>query len=146
MTEELKAQTRPLYIKRVERVNPEKQLTDALSKKFGQKFLDYRKKYFKVLDNENNDYEYVPDYPLNVLVEVVNKCNLECIMCLSSHRKGPTNVINENTIKKLLDEFEENNLPALMFGAGDEPLMFTDIDKIWEKANSAGVMDIFIFS
>ena len=67
-------------------------------------------------------------------------------MCLSSHRKGDTKVISQDTISKLLTEFKENNLPALMFGAGDEPLMFTDIDKIWEKANSAGIMDIFIFT
>ena len=146
MTEELKSKTRPLYIKRVERVNPEKQLTDVLTKRFGKKFSDYREKYFKVLNSGNENYNYVPDYPLNVLVEVVNKCNLECIMCLSSHRKGPTKVISDDTIKKLLDEFEKNKLPALMFGAGEEPLMFTDIDKIWEKANSAGIMDIFIFT
>jgi MoaA/NifB/PqqE/SkfB family radical SAM enzyme len=146
MTEELKSETRPLYIKRVERVNPEKQIADALTKRFGKKFSEYREKYFKVLNSVNENYNYVPDYPLNVLVEVVNKCNLECIMCLSSHRKGPTKVISEDTIKKLLKEFEENKLPALMFGAGEEPLMFTDIDKIWEGANSAGIMDIFIFT
>ena len=29
---------RPDYIKRIERINPEKQLTDVLTKKFGQKF------------------------------------------------------------------------------------------------------------
>ncbi len=146
MAKELKSETRPLYIKRVERINPEKQLTDALTERFGEKFTEYRKKYFKVLNSVNENYNYVPDYPLNVLVEVVNKCNLECIMCLSSHRKGPTKVISQDTITKLLKEFEENKLPALMFGAGEEPLMFTDIDKIWEGANSAGIMDIFIFT
>lgn len=140
------SETRPSYIKRVERINPEKQLTDVLTQKFGQKFSDYRKEYFKILDNKNNNYDHVPDYPLNVLVEVVNKCNLECIMCLSSHRKGDTKVISNETISKLLTEFKENNLPALMFGAGDEPLMFSDIDQIWKEANLSGIMDIFIFT
>jgi radical SAM protein with 4Fe4S-binding SPASM domain len=49
-------------------------------------------------------------------------------------------------ISKLINEFEENNLPALMFGAGDEPLIFSDIDKMWDAANLAGIMDIFIFT
>ena len=146
MSKNSDSETRPSYIKRVERINPEKQLTGILSKKFGQRFKDYRKEYFKILDNKNNNYDHVPDYPLNVLVEVVNKCNLECIMCLSSHRKGDTKVISNETISKLLTEFKENNLPALMFGAGDEPLMFSDIDQMWKEANLSGIMDIFIFT
>ena len=146
MSDNSEAETRPSYIKRVERINPEKQLTDVLTQKFGQRFLDYRKEYFKILDIKNTNYDHVPNYPLNVLIEVVNKCNLECIMCLSSHRKGDTKVISNETISKLLTEFKENNLPALMFGAGDEPLMFSDIDQIWKEANSSGIMDIFIFT
>ena len=146
MSKNSDSETRPSYIKRIERINPEKQLTGILSKKFGQRFKDYRKEYFKILDNKNNNYDHVPDYPLNVLVEVVNKCNLECIMCLSSHRKGDTKVISNETISKLLTEFKENNLPALMFGAGDEPLMFSDIDQMWKEANLSGIMDIFIFT
>tara|TARA_Y100000782_G_scaffold100599_1_gene115686 strand:+ start:397 stop:1563 length:1167 start_codon:yes stop_codon:yes gene_type:complete len=139
-------ETKPVYIKRVEKINPEKQLTDALTKKFGKRFSDYREKYFKVLNSPKDNYDYIPEYPLNVLVEVVNKCNLECIMCLTSHRKGPTIVISDEMISKLINEFEENNLPALMFGAGDEPLIFSDIDKMWDAANLAGIMDIFIFT
>ena len=67
-------------------------------------------------------------------------------MCLSSHRKGPTTVISDEMISKLFNEFKENKLPALMFGAGDEPLMFSGIDKMWDTANSSGIMDIFIFT
>ena len=32
------SETRPSYIKRVERIDPEKQITDALTKRFGKKF------------------------------------------------------------------------------------------------------------
>jgi MoaA/NifB/PqqE/SkfB family radical SAM enzyme len=146
MQSESSNETKPAYIKRIEKVNPEKQLLDVLTKKYGERFSDYRKQYSKAVNNHKYNYDYVSDYPLNVLVEVVNKCNLECIMCLSSHRKGPTRVISEETISKLFKEFKENELPALMFGAGDEPLMFSDIDKMWETAKSSGIMDIFIFT
>ena len=54
MSDNLDSETRPSYIKRVERINPEKQLTDVLTQKFGQKFSDYRKEYFKILDG--NEY------------------------------------------------------------------------------------------
>jgi len=146
MQSESNDESKPAYVKRIERINPEKQLSDVLTKKFGKRFSDYREEYYKILNSSKENYKHVPDYPLNVLVEVVNKCNLECIMCLSSHRKGPTKVISNETISKLFKEFKENNLPALMFGAGDEPLMFSDIDKMWEIANSSGIMDIFIFT
>ena len=146
MQSESSDESKPAYIKRIEKINPEKQLVNALTKKHGKRFSDYREEYYKILNSSKENYKHVPDYPLNVLVEVVSKCNLECIMCLSSHRKGPTKVISNETISKLFREFKENNLPALMFGAGDEPLMFSDIDKMWEIANSSGIMDIFIFT
>ena len=146
MNEKSDNNPRPLYIKRVEKEDPEKRLSESLSKNYGERFSDYRKQYFKILDNPKNEYDSVAEYPLNVLVEVLNKCNLECIMCLSSHRKGPTKVIDDEMIDKLFKEFKENNLPALMFGAGEEPLMYKDIDKMWEKANSIGIMDNFLFT
>ncbi len=146
MSEKSETNPRPLYIKRIEKEDPEKRLTESLVKIHGERFSEYRKKYFKVLDNPKNDYDTVAEYPLNVLVEVLNKCNLECIMCLSSHRKGPTKVIDDDMIDRLFNEFEENNLPALMFGAGEEPLMFKSIDKMWEKANKIGIMDNFLFT
>ena len=146
MNEKSDNNPRPLYIKRVEKEDTEKRLSESLSKKYGERFSDYRKQYFKILDNPKNEYDSVAEYPLNVLVEVLNKCNLECIMCLSSHRKGPTKVIDDEMIDKLFKEFKENNLPALMFGAGEEPLMYKDIDKMWEKANSIGIMDNFLFT
>ena len=146
MNEKPNNNPRPLYIKRVEKEDPEKRLSESLIKKYGERFSDYRKQYFKILDNPKHEYDTVAEYPLNVLVEVLNKCNLECIMCLSSHRKGPTKVIDDKMIDKLFKEFKENNLPALMFGAGEEPLMYKDIDKMWEKANSIGIMDNFLFT
>jgi len=146
MNEKPNNNPRPLYIKRVEKEDPEKRLSESLIKKYGERFSDYRKQYFKILDNPKHEYDTVAEYPLNVLVEVLNKCNLECIMCLSSHRKGPTKVIDDEMIDKLFKEFKENNLPALMFGAGEEPLMYKDIDKMWEKANSIGIMDNFLFT
>jgi len=146
MSEKSEKNPRPLYIKRVEKEDPEKRLSESLVKRYGERFSEYRKKYFKILDNPKHDYDTVAEYPLNVLVEVLNKCNLECIMCLSSHRKGPTKVIDDDMIDRLFDEFEENKLPALMFGAGEEPLMFKNIDKMWEKANDIGIMDNFLFT
>ena len=110
MNEKSDNNPRPLYIKRVEKEDPEKRLSESLIKKYGERFSDYRKQYFKILDNPKNEYDSVAEYQLNVLDEVLNKCNLECIMCLTSHRKGPTTVISDEMISKLINEFEENNL------------------------------------
>ncbi len=51
MNEKSDNNPRPLYIKRVEKEDPEKRLSESLSKKYGERFSDYRKQYFKILDN-----------------------------------------------------------------------------------------------
>ena len=47
-------ESKPAYIKRIEKINPEKQLTDVLTKKYGKRFSDYREEYFKILNILNN--------------------------------------------------------------------------------------------
>ena len=56
MVTESNDDTRPSYIKRIEKINPEKQLSDALTKKFGKRFSDYREQYFRILNNSKQSF------------------------------------------------------------------------------------------
>ena len=66
------------------KVDGEQVLYDHLYPKFGKRFLNYRSKYENYLkDNKHNS---LPDYPISVILELVNRCNLECTMCFQGYR------------------------------------------------------------
>ena len=136
----------PGYIKRVERINPETLLNSELIPKYGKRFTNYRKSYFKTLENNKTNYAYLPEYPTSVLLELLNRCNLDCGMCLSSHRAGKKIIFSKNNLDKLFNDFKKNKLQAIMFGAGEEPFLYKDISNVFDKIDSANIMDTFIFT
>ena len=71
-------------VKKRSRIDPEKILFDNLHPIFGERFSKYREKYEQYLNNEN--YEHNFDYPISVILELVNRCNLECTMCYQGYR------------------------------------------------------------
>jgi radical SAM protein with 4Fe4S-binding SPASM domain len=142
----MKKEIKPKYIKRSGRNDPETLLEKALFKKYGDRFSEYRENYKKTMNNPSSGYSYLPDYPISVLLEFSNRCNLECIMCYSPHREGDKTQVGEECLDKLFAEFEENNLPAVMFGAGDEPFLYKKIFHAFEKSVDAGIMDVFVFT
>lgn len=137
-------QPKPAHIKRIGQKDPENLLCEALSPLYGQRFSEYRRSYLASLLPAA--MESVPDFPLTVLMELLNKCNLDCIMCYSQHRTGPKTIVALETIENLLGQCRENALPALMFGAGEEPLMYKDFDHVLAMAKDSGVMDTFVFT
>ena len=71
-------------VKRNAKVDTEKVLYDHLFPKFGERFLEYRKKYENYL--KDKEHLHLPDYPISVILELVNRCNLECTMCYQGFR------------------------------------------------------------
>ena len=71
-------------VKRNAKVDTEKVLYDHLFPKYGERFLKYRKKYENYL--KDSEHKYLPDYPISVILELVNRCNLECTMCYQGYR------------------------------------------------------------
>ena len=70
--------------KKISKKSIEEDLSDILYKKFGERFLNYRKKYSEYLNNEKTNKTL--DYPISVILELVNRCNLECTMCYQGFR------------------------------------------------------------
>lgn len=134
----------PSHIKRVNRVDVEEILAEGAGKTFGDRFRTYRENYHRTLEYEKTDY--LPDFPVTVGLELLNRCNLECIMCHTSHRAGPKVVVSEETIERILAECEQRQLSAIMFGMGEEPLLYKNIGEVIDKAKTAGIMDIFLFT
>ena len=132
------------HTKRVERIPVEDILSNSLGKIYGQRFFKYRKDFLNTLEAKNN--KSYPDFPMTVLLELQNRCNLECIMCHEKLREGPKQTISKNAINKLMIEFKEFELSALMLGNADEPLLYKDFMQVLIQGKEAGVMDTFLFT
>lgn len=124
--------------------DPELILQTELYKKFGQRFLDYRKNYNRFLNDDL--HKYYMDYPMTVVLELVNRCDLECVMCYQGFRNDSKKfTVDEKVLNKIFDDFKKNKLSALMLTAS-EPLLYKHIDKVLKKAEEAEIMDTFLFT
>ena len=94
----------------------------------------------------NDDHhKYYLDYPMTVVLELVNRCDLECVMCYQGFRNDSEKfTIDEKGLDKIFDDFK-NKLSALMLTAS-EPLLYKNIEKVLKKAEEAEIMDTFLFT
>ncbi len=131
-------------VKKNSRVDTEKILYDELFPKFGKRFLDYRKKYENYLKDEGHNT--LPDYPISVILELVNRCDLECTMCYQGFRNDAKKyTLQLNDLEKIFSDFKKNKLDALLLSAS-EPLLYKNFDKVLKMADDAKIMDQFLFT
>ena len=124
--------------------DPEKILQETLYKKYGQRFLKYRETYNKIISDDEHKYFF--DYPLTVVLELVNRCDLQCVMCYQGFRNDAEKfTVNEDILDKIFDDFKKNKLSALML-TSSEPLLYKQIDKVLKRAKEAEIMDVFLFT
>ena len=117
---------------------------EHLYKKFGQRFLDYRKRYFDSINLETKSSEET--YPNTIILELVNRCNLECVMCYQGWRNdSKINTLSEDNLKKIFDDFKINKLNSLMLSIS-EPLLYKKISNVLKMAEDAEIMDLFLFT
>ena len=114
----------------------------VLSEEFGERFRDYRIGYHKSLNYDTNGY--VPEFPLTVSLELVNRCNLDCVMCYTINHNDPKATFALPDIDKLMAECEANHLPAMVIGMGSEALIYKGVREALAKVREAGVMDVFL--
>ena len=126
------------------KVDGEQVLYDHLYPKFGKRFLNYRSKYANYL--KDNKHNFLPDYPISVILELVNRCNLECTMCFQGYRNdAKKSTLQLSDLKNLFEDFKNNKLEALLLSAS-EPLLYKDFDKVLTMAKEAEIMDQFLFT
>ena len=109
---------------------------------FGERFHDYRIAYHKSLNYDTNGY--VPEFPLTVSLELVNRCNLDCVMCYTINHNDPKATFALPDIDKLMAECETKQLPAMVIGMGSEALIYKEVREALVKVREAGVMDVFL--
>ncbi len=119
-------------------------LHNHLYPKFGKRFTDYRNKYRNYL--KDNEHKHLPDYPISVILELVNRCNLECPFCYQGYRNdAEKSTLSIEDLKKLFLEFKKYKLDALLLSSS-EPLLYKDFGKILKMAEESEIMDQFMFT
>jgi len=134
----------PTEIKKFSEKNPEEILYNNLHSKFGDRYVEYRKRYERNIKNLDTNEQ--TSYPNTVVLELVNRCNLACPFCKQWFRNDATKAtLNDDVLDKIFDDFERNKLNSLMLTAS-EPLLYKGIDKVLERAKQAKIMDVFLFT
>ncbi|MFB6345918.1 MAG: radical SAM protein [bacterium] len=74
-----------------------------------------------------------------MVFNLIRDCNLECVHCYAgSRRKRFPGQLNTPTIKKVLEDLAEFDVPAVLFSGG-EPLIHPDFFDILEHAENLGL-------
>tara|TARA_A100001011_G_scaffold365370_1_gene416957 strand:- start:116 stop:1204 length:1089 start_codon:yes stop_codon:yes gene_type:complete len=134
----------PAEIKKFSEKNPEQILYNSLYNKFGERYVEYRKRYERNIKSLDTDEK--TSYPNTVVLELVNRCNLACPFCKQWFRNDAIkSTLDDETLDKIFDDFEKNNLNSLMLTAS-EPLLYKNIDKVLDRAEKAKIMDVFLFT
>lgn len=134
----------PNHIIKHTREDPEEILRNELTNKFGDRFLNYRERYENYLTDFGHKLSY--DYPMTVVLELINRCNLECVMCYQGWRNDATkSQLNDEELDLLFTDFKKNKLSSLMISIS-EPLLYKGIDKVLKRAEEAEIMDVFLFT
>ena len=124
-------------------VNNSKKDIDAIFvKKYGQKWLDYRKKWADASKHILNDF------PLFVRFENQFKCNARCTMCVHGHADlradyGYDGYLPFDVFERLVDECDEHNCPSVAPSQTNEPLLDHDIiERLQYISTKQNIMDV----
>ena len=134
----------PDHIVKYANKDPEITLNKYLKSKFGKRYDDYRKSYYQNIDKKKLSQS--SEYPTTVVLELVNRCNLQCVMCYQGFRNdAKKSTIDLNSLEKIFLDLKKNKLPALMLSIS-EPLLYKDFEKVLDLAKNSNIMDIFLFT
>lgn len=128
--------SKPSY---VEKITTKDQI-EIIQRHKGIKFKEYREKYEASLNYENN-YSIL-DFPITVTLEMINKCNLKCIMCYTDHHKKIKSTLSIQDLDKFLNECKKFKAPAIIIGLGSEILMYKGIKEVVTKIMQANFLDV----
>lgn len=121
-------------------------LDDIFVKKFGQKWVDYRKRWANASTSG-----VVEDFPLFVRLESQFKCNSNCALCIHGHEKlqneiGYDEYMPLSTFRRLVDECVAHGCPSIAVSFINEPLLDPDFADRLSYVSSSGIMDIHLNS
>ena len=76
----------------------------------------------------------VPKFPLHLIIELTNACNLSCIHC-SRPVKNENRMLDYESVKGFIDEAAKYHLPSLLLSYGGEVFLYKDTLRTIEYAS-----------
>jgi radical SAM protein with 4Fe4S-binding SPASM domain len=127
-------------------------LTGGLLKKFFSLIkkggLDYNFYMYRYKFRNFHKSHKVADFPIDVMVESTNQCNLKCIMCYHSdplipfQQDGRSKYMNLDLFKKIVDECSENKLYSMKLSFRGEPFMNKSFINMVKYAKSKNILEV----
>ena len=114
----------------------------TLEAEFGPRVREYRRAYRESLNYARSPS--VPDFPITVSLELVNRCNLSCVMCYTVNHSRKKEAFSTEQIARIFSECAKYGLPALQIAGGGEPLVYKQADEVMRLARRADILDIFL--
>ena len=121
---------------------------EALYKKNGERYAKYRK------DWEKAGNKWLPEFPLNLVFDLVDQCNLACPQCLRAPDIAKdyekfiltSKYLDKKIIKKILLESKKYNLPSVNIGGSGECLLHPDFLEICKDISNIKPCEFRIIS
>ena len=82
----------------------------------------------------------VPDMPLDVQLELVNRCNLDCLSCNPGKQKRKLSFLEWDTMKRIVDEAAEEGVAYFTICGIGEASMHPDLFKLFQYIRSKDVV------
>lgn len=120
----------------------ESRFFDIMSAHFGGRFREYREAWLNT-----SQFNYLPDFPLSLDLEINASCNLRCVMCVRNELKESSafttpQLMTRELYERLMAEAGTANMPAMTLGFLSEPLLHPNLAEMIALARRSGVMDI----
>ena len=92
----------------------------------------------RIEDYENFDRDIRPEFPRNMLLEVTNACNHNCIFCANSKSTRRIKLLDENFAYRILKEAYDLGTREVGFYGTGEPLVNTKLENYIKYAKDIG--------
>jgi hypothetical protein len=120
----------------------------ALTQRYGQRYLDYRAEWAR-----SERFELLP-FPINLVFDLINVCNLKCPMCLRSEdliKDYPELRLSKEKLRidqvvAALDEGAAHGLPSVNIGGSGECTLHPDFLKFCDAVMARDVMELRIIT
>jgi wyosine [tRNA(Phe)-imidazoG37] synthetase (radical SAM superfamily) len=120
----------------------------ALTKRYGDRYLSYRAEWAR-----SERFELLP-FPINLVFDLINVCNLKCPMCLRSEDlikdypelKLSKEKLTVADVTAALDEAHAHGLPSVNIGGSGECTLHPDFLDVCRAVMDRDVMELRIIS
>lgn len=90
--------------------------------------------WYRLRWNYYPKFHIVPEFPLHLIIELTNACNLRCIHC-SRPIKNEDKMLDYESVKDFIDEAAKYHLPSLLLSYGGEVFLYKHLLRAIEYAS-----------